>query len=138
MVRRTGFDVVDNDVALRIRLDVMAFVLVLLVIFMRHDWMTDAGTHPDPYSRIFVAVSTAIQFIERAHPDAAPIASAIMGDLKSVVHANRAYLSLSMFFAPMLVQLERDKYNDLLSRVSAEVPHIRAHSFFDEAGLLRA
>lgn len=138
MVRRTGIDAVDNDAALRIRLDVMAFVLVLLVIFVRHDWMSDPGTHPDPYSRIFVAVSTAIQFLQSAHPDATPITQAIMGDLRALVHANRAYLSLSMFFAPMLVQLEFDKYNDLVSRVSAEVPRVRAHAFFDESGLLRA
>jgi hypothetical protein len=137
-VTRTGVEAVDDDIALRIRLDVMAFVLALLVIFFQHDWTSGPGTHPDPYSRIFVTVSTAVQFLQRAHPDSGPITNAVMEDIKGLIRANRNYLPLAMFFTQLTVQLAFDEYNDLVARVDPELPRVRAHSFFDKDGLLRA
>lgn len=139
LLHPTGVEEIDANLGLRLRLDAMAIVLTLFVIFFEHDWSKPPSeTHPQAYNRIFVAVITAIEFLSKRSADIKAVIPAIVGDLKALVRANSVYRPLWMFFSPLTAQLARTEYNDLVAQVSGEVSEIRRHSYFDEHGQLKA
>ena len=67
----------------------------------------------------------------------ARIATAILQEIRALVLANRGlHQPLTMFFAPLTVDLATKEYNDLVAQVAPQIPKIRAFSYFDANGRL--
>lgn len=138
VIHKTGVAEIDGNQDLRLRLDVEAIVLTFLIILFQYDWGSDgSGSHPDPLRRMFVGVMSAITLIRATHSDAARIATAILQEIRALVLANRGlHQPLTMFFAPLTVDLATKEYNDLVAQVAPQIPKIRAFSYFDANGRL--
>ena len=136
---KTGITAVDSDRDLRLRLDVMAFVLTILIILFQFDWNAlSESQHPDPMKRLNVGVMTAIEMIRAEHPNPMPVSASILQDLGALGWANRCYLPVCLLAIPSVAHtLMVTEYNDLVAQVSSEISSIRQHSYFDADGLLR-
>jgi hypothetical protein len=137
-IHPTGHAEIDGNPALRARLDIVAFLLVLLIIYFQYDWKeATGGTHPDPLKRIAVVVLTCADFLLKNSPDGERVARAVAEEIQGLARASTNHLFLiPMFFGPPPFNYLAQEYNDLLAQVAEIIPQVRKHSFFDANGLI--